>query len=212
MRGLVALDWQRVRARPARLLMPVLTFLTPVLLLPLLSLTAEIDAQGRIAFLWLLATVSLTAALNEVLDADWRSYWIEAWVAAGGPLWLYLLAKLAVTLVARLLPLALALWLGAALWGVRPSPSMALALALLAPGFSAMLLLIAVLSLGSRRVQPLAPLLLLPLAAAPLLIGISASLTPTLGLFLLAAAWSATQLLCLLPLSAQLLKLWLAAR
>ena len=47
MRDLVALDWQRVCARPARLLMPALTFLTPVLRLPLAGLNRA--AEGRVA-------------------------------------------------------------------------------------------------------------------------------------------------------------------
>ena len=45
MRGLVALDWQRVRARPARLLMPVLALLTPVLRLPLAGLDRAAEAR-----------------------------------------------------------------------------------------------------------------------------------------------------------------------
>ena len=45
MRGLVALDWQRVRARPARLLMPLLAVLTPALRLPLAGLNRAAEAR-----------------------------------------------------------------------------------------------------------------------------------------------------------------------
>ena len=45
MRGLVVLDWQRVRARPARLLMPVLALLTPALRLPLAGLDQVVQEQ-----------------------------------------------------------------------------------------------------------------------------------------------------------------------
>ena len=45
MRGLVVLDWQRVRARPARLLMPVLALLTPALRLPLAGLDRVVQEQ-----------------------------------------------------------------------------------------------------------------------------------------------------------------------
>ena len=45
MRGLVALDWQRVRACPARLLVPVLALLTPALRLPLAGLDQVVQEQ-----------------------------------------------------------------------------------------------------------------------------------------------------------------------
>jgi len=45
MRSLVALDWQRVRARPARVLVPVLAFLTPVLRLALAGLDRATEAR-----------------------------------------------------------------------------------------------------------------------------------------------------------------------
>ena len=45
MRDLVALNWQRVRTRPARLLMPVLTLLTPVLRLPFAGLDRATEAR-----------------------------------------------------------------------------------------------------------------------------------------------------------------------
>ena len=45
MRGLVALDWQRVRARPARLLVPVLALLIPVLHWPLAGLDRVAEAR-----------------------------------------------------------------------------------------------------------------------------------------------------------------------
>ena len=47
MRGLVALDWQRVCARPARLLMPVLALLIPVLHWPLAGLDRVAEARVR---------------------------------------------------------------------------------------------------------------------------------------------------------------------
>ena len=50
MRGLVALDWQQVRTRPARLLMPVLALLTPTLRLSLAGLdrAAEVRVGARL--------------------------------------------------------------------------------------------------------------------------------------------------------------------
>ena len=57
MRGLVALDWQRVRARPARLLMPVLALLTPVLRLPLAGLDRA--AEGRVTVRLLVSALTL---------------------------------------------------------------------------------------------------------------------------------------------------------
>ena len=45
MRGLVALDWQRVRAHAAWLLMPALTVLTPALRLLLAGLNRAAEAR-----------------------------------------------------------------------------------------------------------------------------------------------------------------------
>lgn len=45
MRGLVALNWQRVRACPARLLIPLLAFLTTVLRLPPAGLDRATEAR-----------------------------------------------------------------------------------------------------------------------------------------------------------------------
>ena len=75
MRGLVALDWQRVRARPARLLMPMLTFLTPALRLPLAGLDRATEARvatGLLVPMLVLLTPALhlpLAALNRAAQA-----------------------------------------------------------------------------------------------------------------------------------------------
>ena len=63
MRSLVVQDWQRVRARPARLLLPLLAVLTPVLRLPLAGLDRA--AKARVAAR--LLVVPMLALLTPVL-------------------------------------------------------------------------------------------------------------------------------------------------
>ena len=89
MRGLVALDWQRVRARPARLLMPVLTFLTPALRWPLAGLNQA--AEARVAARLLVPMLALLtpalrlplAGLDLVAEARVRAR-LERHRAGGG--------------------------------------------------------------------------------------------------------------------------------
>ena len=75
MRGLVAQDWQRVRARPARLLIPVRALLTPALRLPLAGLNQA--AETRVAARLLVPVLALLtpalllplASLDRVAEA-----------------------------------------------------------------------------------------------------------------------------------------------
>ena len=210
--GTIQLDFERALARPGRLLMPLLTFLAPVLLLPMLSVHTQIDNAGRTVVIWLLMAMAMAAMIDDVLTEDWRCYWPDAWVAAGQALWIYVFGKMLATTLLRVLPLGIVLWLGGIFWGVRPDPAIALSLCLLAPGLSAGLLIVAIIGINASRVQALAPVLIVPLTAAPLMMGINASLDPNTPLFVLITAWTLLQMLVLVPLGTFLLHLWIAER
>ena len=89
MRGLVAQDWQRVRARPARLLIPVRALLTPALRLPLAGLDRA--AQARVAAGLLVPMLALltpvlrwpVAGLDRVAEAHVGAR-LERYRAGGG--------------------------------------------------------------------------------------------------------------------------------